>query len=826
MFYKVVCAALLACLFLVLPSHLDAQDCTWLDNLQFNFSNPTDCQRNMEVTDPYSKMDYFYLSSTDGSTQYFSGNTPSHSATITNLNSGWYFWYASSDGSACNKSDYVFVPEPTEYTSTTEAPLSCGEASGEISISGNIVGYFVELIEKETSTVVESSKEITSSPFIVSTQLNAQKYYDVIVTDGNSCVVTQSVLIPDGEDCISSDLPIVIIETDGGSEIYNEPKVTSDMIIIDRGNGQRNYYQDKTNPSFLDYNGKIGIEKRGNSSQYIAPKKSYGFETRDAAGLNLNTSLLGMPVENDWILSAYYFDKTLMRNSLSLEMSRRMGHWASRNRFVEVYLNGDYQGVYVLMEKVKWDKNRVDIEKLSPIDTIGDAVTGGYIYQVAQSGIDFGERRRFHYPKGEDVHQKQYDYIKGYDDSFRSIMAGSNYSDPVDGYASKINTNTFIDEILVQEITKNSDAYGWSSFFYKDRNAKLSAGPAWDFDQALGNSTWNCGQCTDEWNLTKSVSAKPAFWNVLFNESEFQCQLRQRYDELRNGPLHLDSLLNYIDEQAAILTEAQERNFNKWDILGKEIWRSTPGYQDRDTYQKEVDYLKDYLTDRLNWMDGQLADLSTCSTPSASPLTISEIMYNAPDNGVIAGDEFEYLELKNNSNNPVDLSNMTLTNAVRFVFPKNTILNANDYIVLAENAVNFQVKYGFAPFGQYAGGLGNTSEKIELNDAYGRVIDAVVYEDKNGWPLDPDGKGTSLELCDFNGDNADPINWKASASAKGTPGTDNSICNDLICENFTEKLIITEINYNSDDVNNADDWVEIFNGYGNDIDLTDWYLQD
>ena len=148
-----------------------------------------------------------------------------------------------------------------------------------------------------------------------------------------------------------SNLPIIEINTNGQT-IQNSTKITADMGIIYNGERQRNYMTDPYN----NYDGKIGIEIRGSSSTQF-PKKQYALETRDAMGNNLNVSLLGLPAENDWILYAVYNDKSLLRDVLAFKLSNAMGRYASRSRFCELVLNGDYRGVYVLLEKIKRDKN-------------------------------------------------------------------------------------------------------------------------------------------------------------------------------------------------------------------------------------------------------------------------------------------------------------------------------------------------------------------------------------------------------------------------------------------------------------------------------------
>lgn len=174
----------------------------------------------------------------------------------------------------------------------------------------------------------------------------------------------------------SSNLPIVVINTNGQT-ILDEPKITVDIGIIDNGIGQRNNLTDPYN----NYSGKAAIEIRGSSSQSF-PKKQYGVELRDAAGNDVSAPLLGLPPEEDWVLFAPYNDKTLMRDVLAYKIARDQGRYAPRTRYCELVLNGQYQGIYVLIEKVKRDNNRVDVNKLDPDENSGNDLTGGYIIKI------------------------------------------------------------------------------------------------------------------------------------------------------------------------------------------------------------------------------------------------------------------------------------------------------------------------------------------------------------------------------------------------------------------------------------------------------------
>ncbi|MBL4734541.1 MAG: CotH kinase family protein [Flavobacteriales bacterium] len=414
----------------------------------------------------------------------------------------------------------------------------------------------------------------------------------------------------------SSNLPIVVINS--SQTIVDEPKITADMGVIYNGPGVRNY----TTDAFNNYNGKIGIEIRGNTAQDF-PKKSYGFETRDAWGNNNNVPLLGMPPENDWILYAPYSDKSLMRNVLTFKLGNDMGRYASRTQFCELIVNGDYKGVYVLMEKIKIDPGRVAIEKLNESDLSGDPLTGGYIIKLdrnegeAEEGwhsayhpyIDVFEGYFFvyHYPKSSKILNVQQDYIQEFMYDFETALIGPDFKDPVKGYARYIDVESFIDFLISIELARNIDAYYISTYMYKDRDSKggkVNMGPLWDFNLAYGNADYADGFKTDGWQYniayTLDGAVIPFWWCRLLQDTDFRTKLKTRWDDLRTGVLHKDSMMNYIDSLTAYLNESQQRNFVRWPVLGQVVW---PNYYIGQTYQEEINLLKSWITDRLVWID-------------------------------------------------------------------------------------------------------------------------------------------------------------------------------------------------------------------------------
>jgi hypothetical protein len=413
-------------------------------------------------------------------------------------------------------------------------------------------------------------------------------------------------------DFTSSNLPIMIIDT-RGQNISSGKKITADMGIIDNGRGRVNRVSDPR----TGYDGLIGIELRGSSAQQFE-KKPYAIETRDSTGANLNVSLLGMPPENDWVLYNPFSDKTFMRNVLSMKMSSDIGRYASRTRLIELALNGEYRGIYVLMEKIKQDKNRVNISKLDSSDVEGDALTGGYIIKIDKTtgeniggwSSSHGVHYQYHYPKSDQITPEQKSYIQNAVEAFEKALGNPDGTDPENGYRKVLSLDSFVDNVIISEVNRNVDAYRLSMFLYKDRDSKdgkFHAGPIWDCDLAFGNAYYNDAWKIEGWNLDGLVaspegSGVPYWWMKLRKDPTFLSRLRERWDEFRKDALNVDSLVAIIDATADTLDEAQERNFKLYPILGSYVW---PNIFWPPTFDEEVEFLKEWLQNRVAWLDGE-----------------------------------------------------------------------------------------------------------------------------------------------------------------------------------------------------------------------------
>jgi len=420
---------------------------------------------------------------------------------------------------------------------------------------------------------------------------------------------------------VSSNLPIVVINTNN-QPIVDEPKIKAFMGVINNGEGERNRLADP----YTDYSGFIAIEIRGQSSQMF-PKKSYLLETQTPSGANNDVSLMGMPAENDWILYALYTDKSLMRNVLTFDMYRKMGNYCSRTAYCELVLNGEYLGIYVLMERIKTDKGRVDIADLNPDETSGDGLTGGYIFKVDKRPWDYQDgvhgwtsypnpsypnagavTYQFFYPPQENLVYQQKNYLKQVVANTEKAIIGSFFTNREYGYNSFINVGSFIDFMIVNEITKEVDKYRFSSYFYKEKDSKggeIFAGPIWDFNLGYGNvDYWQSGLLTSGWlfqEVDPGEYSRVFWWKRLMEDPYFRSLATTRWKSLRQGVLSNANITAAIDSIYTLTTESANRNFQRWQVLGTYVW---PNYDwQNKTFADEVNKVRTWMDNRLAWMD-------------------------------------------------------------------------------------------------------------------------------------------------------------------------------------------------------------------------------
>ena len=562
-----------------------------------------------------------------------------------------------------------------------------------------------------------------------------------------------------------SNLPIFIIDTEVDpvtglpTEIPDDPKVWASLKIIFHPDGSRNYLTDQNTTEFLNYNGRIKIELRGSTSQSL-PKKQYGWTTYDTAGAKQNVSLLGMPKENDWILNGLAFDPSMMRDYMSYNLSRSIGQYATRTQYCEVVINGDYRGLYILQEKIKDDSNRVNIEEITEDDTEGVNLTGGYITKadkttggdpVAWTMDSYAGTTDFIHelPKPEDITEEQNTYIH---DVFTSLetTAGAHNHDIATGYPSVIDVPTFIDFMILNELSSNVDVYQISTFFHKDRGGKLRAGPVWDFNLSFGNDVFADRSKTDIWQFSNGDNEGAKFWTDLFADESYKCYFSKRWHELTqpNQPLNAQSISDFIDATAEYISEAAERESLRWGTVNLE---------------GEVDYIKSFVDQRIEWIDANIGEFTGCAEVVLPSLVISGINYNpGEDEAFPESDDQEFIEITNTGTTTVDLTGFYLSElGVSYQFPAESTIDAGEKIYLASNLSVFEEKYTITPFDQFVRNMSNSNQNLVLSDAFGNRVDEVHYYDGNPWP-NADGNGNFLKLTDTTLDNSLASSWTAA----------------------------------------------------------------
>jgi len=495
----------------------------------------------------------------------------------------------------------------------------------------------------------------------------------------------------------SSNLPLVILNS-FGRNIPHDQKARVSAHLVDTTTGRSTL----AGPAAFHGEGDLNI--RGHTSLRY-PKRSYHLKTRDDEHNPLKTSLLGFPKDSDWVLYAPYPDKTLMRDVLGYELSNQMGRYASRTRFVEVFLNEsggklsqrDYLGVFVFEEKIKRGKHRVDIDKLGPDDNAEPNVTGGYLFKkdhldtielgpanmggypmggggrgsmrepyfsgpggfpgnpegfcspagrTYQSGDGlfqrlagrfggkeqaFTTRQGSHFfyvePKADEITSAQRAWLARYVNKCEEVLYGNNFKDPKTGYAAYLDPDSFIDHHLLVEVTKNIDGFRFSTFYSKDRGGRIKMGPIWDWNLSFGEASGKQGWMPRYWYWPQLDDQQYSWFRRLFEDPDFGQKYVDRWGELRTNQFVVAKLHARIDELAELLKEAQVRNFQRWRIMGRPVY---PNNYIGQTFSDEVNYMKQWIQQRIEWIDQQFLAAPSFSAPSGAVARGFSLVLRAP----------------------------------------------------------------------------------------------------------------------------------------------------------------------------------------------------
>ncbi len=409
----------------------------------------------------------------------------------------------------------------------------------------------------------------------------------------------------------SSNLPIVIVDNFGAGLPNTDVRQPAFWALFEPTNNGRSLLT--VDPTITS---RSGITDRG-SSTAGQPKRNLSVETRDEYEEDSDIAPLGMPAESDWILYApYHYDRALIRNAFVYALSNQMGRYAVRTRFVEVFANynggpltqSSYAGIYVFMEKIKRGPGRVDIEKLEPQHQAEPEITGGWALKIDRPdpgdvGFTGGNQGiRYVEPKEYEVVDSQAVWIKNYFDTFYNTLNGPAFTDPVNGYAKYIDPDSWVDHHILDVVSKNVDGLRLSTYMFMRRNSRLEMGPAWDYDRSM-DSYDGRDDAANTWNGTGDATQFFTYpwWGRLFQDPDFWQKWIDRWAQLRTAQLSVSNMNGVIDGMAAELLEASARNTAAWPSVAPA----------GGNLLNETDHLKQWMTDRVNWIDTQFTAAPT-----------------------------------------------------------------------------------------------------------------------------------------------------------------------------------------------------------------------
>lgn len=419
---------------------------------------------------------------------------------------------------------------------------------------------------------------------------------------------------------VDSDLPLVVLFSAGPLDAANRDDLPVSFQVHAPGEAGRTPLVGSA-----DLSARAAIRVRGSSTS-SDPKHSWALELRETYSDEDDAEpILDLPAESDWVLYAPLdFDRALIRNALMYRLSNDLGRYAPRTRFVEVYAVGrggalaaeDYQGVYVLTERITIGPDRVAITPMSPADVSAPEVTGGYLFKrdrvgEGESGFNagtaggtfsFADPLVYVDPDEDEIVSAQTTWLSASIDGFAAALVSPDHTSDGVHYRDRIDQDAWIDNHILYLYAKNPDALRLSSHMYQDRGGPLVAGPIWDFDRSMGCTSDSRASDPTWWDATNQTSdTTPMFtygwYAALFDDPDFNGAYWARYAEVTAGVLsdaHVDAV---IDEMAAELAEAAPRNYDRWSN-----YRPTTG-----SFEGEIQALKDWFAARHAWSDACLA---------------------------------------------------------------------------------------------------------------------------------------------------------------------------------------------------------------------------
>lgn len=385
------------------------------------------------------------------------------------------------------------------------------------------------------------------------------------------------------------EIPVIRITTDGQKPVTSKEDYVAGTIVIE---DPSHLYMDEDKISM-----RMKIRGRGNSS-WNRPKKPYKIKLDEGA------KLFGFHKDKEWCLLAEYYDRSLIRNEVAMEVSRICGFsWTPGMVKVELWLNGKYEGVYTFCEHKKVDKHRVNIQPTDSYLAIDEVQDKPYHFKTSMNiPVMFDE------PETPDY--SQYRAIVDYFKSFEAALQGSDFKDPVKGYAAYIDVPSWVNYYILQELLKNIDGNTRrSTFITKEEGKKLEMYHVWDFDLAIGNCDYFDKEFPGSGNdytgfyirdYNQYYTKNTGWYYRLFQDPAFVAAVKSRWNELKP---QFETIPSYIDNRAYLMGDAVSRNFDRWKILGESL---VCPVKNLNTYQEHVSYLKKFYIQRLEWLDREI----------------------------------------------------------------------------------------------------------------------------------------------------------------------------------------------------------------------------
>lgn len=541
---------------------------------------------------------------------------------------------------------------PAQGDVTISAPSGLFKGTLAVTLSTSISGAEIRYTTDGKAPTSSSTLYAGEIKLTGTTRLRAQAFVQGSASGKSSGAVYVATTID-----ATHDLPVIVLDSYGSGKLPTAEAqrqfVDVAYLAMEPASSSTVKLSDK--PAVATF---AAFHVRGNSSAMF-DKVPYRLELRNEAGEDRDCPVLGMPAESDWALVGPHSDKTLIHNNFIYELGHDMGMATPRVKLAEVYVNvdkdplndADYQGVYQIIETIKNQKNRLNLKQLNETKTTDADISGGYIFSfewmiTAEHPITCpsGTANPWSYMELVDpvpFATQQMDYLTKHLVSFHTALHGSNIADASTGYPNYIEPKTWVDQIIVNELGRNMDAYARSQYFYKDRNAKINAGPLWDFDLIAGsglNTTAMANTAAEGWQYEGNASrlggatststgtggsmgfpgggfpgggfpggnsSGTADWfPILLKDPTFKAQLIARWKELRGNLLSDNAIASRIDGLTAGLSAAADRNFAKWKILSQAQVApfDTPT---ASTWAAQITYMKDWLKKRAAWLDSQ-----------------------------------------------------------------------------------------------------------------------------------------------------------------------------------------------------------------------------